>query len=308
MYEAQRLQASRAELVERISRAMHDDGVIEPIKGLHLARQSEPKQKFHAVMAPSFCVIAQGSKEVRVGDDCYEYDPLHYLISTLALPRVSQVLKASRRYPYLSIRLELDPQLVSAVMLEAGADAPVTSPTVLDARAMEVNRLDANLLDALVRLLRLLDEPTEAPILLPMVTREIVYRLLRSDQGARLRHLTITAGHATVVAQAIQHIQQGFDQPLRVEQLARQLGMSASSFHAHFKAVTGLSPLQYQKQLRLQEARRLLLSDQLDATRVAHQLGFHDSAHFSREYKSVFGIPPMRDIQRLRGVEVMVDR
>ncbi len=303
--DTQRLQASQAELVERLTRVMHTDSVIEPIKGLHLARQSVPRQKLHAMLGPSFCVIAQGSKAVHVGNDCYQYDPLHYLISTLALPRMSEVLKASAKLPYLSIRLELDPQLVSSVLVEAGDALPVRKS--MEVRAIDVNRLDANLLDAIVRLIRLLDESSEAPMLMPMITREIVYRLLRSDQGERLRHLMVNAGSPPVVARAIQHIRQHFDQPLRIEVLTKQLGMSASSFHYHFKAVTGLSPLQYQKQLRLQEARRLLLSEHLDATRVAHQVGYHDGAHFSREYKSVFGIPPIRDVQRLRGIGVTVE-
>ncbi len=297
-WEAQRLQASREELVERIARAIREDGVIQPLKGLHLARQSVPLEKLHSVVEPSFCVIAQGSKEVLLGDNRYQYDPFNYLLATLELPRVSQVLEASRERPYLSLRLELDPQLVSSVMVEAGHYMPPRKPA--DVRAIAVSPLDANLLDAAVRLVRLLDVPDDASILMPMIVREIIYRLLRGDQGGRLRHLTVMGGYTPAIARAVQRIRQDFDQPLRIEQLARDLGMSVSGFHYHFKAVTAMSPLQFQKQLRLQEARRLMLSENLDATSVAYRVGYNDASHFNREYKSIFGVPPMRDVQQLR--------
>lgn len=243
-------------------------------------------------------MIAQGSKEVLLGEYRYQYDPFHYLLTTLELPRVSQVLEASREHPYLSFRLTLDPQLVSSVIVEAGH--LVSPQSAADKRAIDVSPLDANLLEAVVRLVRLVDTPTEAPILMPMITREIIYRLLMGDQGDRLRHLTVMGGYTPVIARAVQRICKDFDQPLRIEQLAQELGMSISGFHYHFKAVTAMSPLQFQKQLRLQEARRLMLSENLDATSAAHQVGYNDAAHFSREYKSLFGDPPMRDVQRLR--------
>jgi AraC-like DNA-binding protein len=169
-------------------------------------------------------------------------------------------------------------------------------------RAIDVSPLDMNLLDAVVRLARLLDSPAEAPILMPIITREIIYRLLIGAQGGRLRHLAILGGYTPDIARAIQRLRQDFDQPLRVEQLARNLGMSVSGFHHHFKAVTAMSPLQFQKQLRLQEARRLMLGEDLDATSAAYRVGYNDASHFNREYKSVFGVPPMRDVQRLREV------
>jgi AraC-like DNA-binding protein len=300
--EAQRLQASREELVERIARTIREDGAVELFKGLELARVSAPGQKIHSVLEPSFCVIAQGSKEVLLGGNRYQYDPSNYLLATLELPRASQVLEASKERPYLSLRLDLDPQLVSSVMVEAG-HIP-SSRNGADVRAINVSPLDANLLDAVVRLVRLQDSPAEAPILMPMIIREIIYRLLRGDQGARLRHLTVMGGYTPVIARAVQRIRQDFDQTLRIEQLARELGMSVSGFHYHFKAATAMSPLQYQKQLRLQEARRLMLSENLDATSAAYRVGYSDAAHFSREYKSIFGNPPLRDVQRLRDAQM----
>lgn len=295
--EAQWILSNREELVDRIARAIREDGVIQPLRGLHLARLSAPLERVHSVLEPSFCVIAQGSKEVFLGSTRYQYDPFHYLLTTIELPRASQVLEASRERPYLSFRLELDPALVSAVMVEAGHTAP---PRHADARAVAVSPLDVNLLDAVVRLVRLVDSPDEAPVLMPLITREIIYRLLMSNQGGRLCHLTVSGSYMPDIARAIQRLRQEFDQPVRIEELAQELGMSVSSFHHHFKAVTAMSPLQFQKQLRLQEARRLMLSENLDAASAAYRVGYNDASHFNREYKSLFGVPPMRDVQRLR--------
>lgn len=295
--EAQLMQAHREELVERIGLALREDGAIQPLSGLHLSRSSVSLKPLHSVVEPSVCVVAQGSKEVLLGGSRYRYDPSHYLLSTIELPRVSQVLEASRERPYLSLRLELAPALVSSVMVEAGYSSPKSSAHV---RAIDVSPLDGNLLDAFVRLARLLDAPAEACVLLPLITREIIYRLLIGEQGSRLRHLALQGGYAPDIARAVGRLRQDFDQPLRIEEMAQESGMSVSGFHHHFKAVTALSPLQFQKRLRLQEARRLMLGEDLDAASAAYRVGYHDASHFNREYKSLFGIPPMRDVQRLR--------
>jgi AraC-like DNA-binding protein len=295
--EVQRVQANREELVERIGRAIPKDGTVQPLLGLHLARASLPLKPVHSVVEPSVCVIAQGSKEVLLGDSRYRYDPSQYLLATVELPRVSQVLEASPERPYLSLRLELAPTLVGEVMVESGQTSP---PGPADVRAIAVSPLDTNLLDAFVRLTRLLDAPTEAAVLLPLITREIIYRLLMGEQGGRLRHLAILGGYTPNIARTIQRLRQDFDQPLRIEQMARDLGMSVSGLRHHFKAVTALSPSQFQKQLRLQEARRLMLGEDLDAASVAYRVGYRDASHFTREYKSLFGLPPMHDVQRLR--------
>jgi AraC-like DNA-binding protein len=295
--EAQQVQAHREELVERIARAMCEDGTAQPLQGLYLSRSSLPLKPLHSVLEPSLCVIAQGSKEVLLGDSRYRYDPSHYLLATVELPRVSQVLEASQERPYLSLRLELAPALVGSVMVEAGYSSPRDHA---DMRAIDVSPLDVNLLDAVVRLVRLLDSPAEAPVLMPLITREIIYRLLVGEQGGRLRHLAILGGYTPYIARAVGRLRQDFDQPLRIEDIARELGMSVSGFHHHFKSVTAMSPLQFQKQLRLQEARRLMLGEDLDAASAAYRVGYHDASHFNREYKSLFGVPPMRDVQRLR--------
>jgi AraC-like DNA-binding protein len=292
-----RMQTNREELIERIGQVMSTDGGKEFLPGLHLARASFPLKPLHSVLEPSLCIIAQGSKEVLLGESRYQYDPAHYLLATVELPRVSQVLEASQKRPYLSLRLALDPNLVSAVLVEAGYTA---SRDAAPMRAIDVNPLDARLLDAVVRLVRLLDDPDEAAILQPLIMREIIYRLLKGEQGNRLRHLAMQEGYTSDITTAIARLRQDFDQPLRIEVLAQELGMSVSSFHHHFKAVTALSPLQFQKHLRLQEARRLMLVEDLDAASTAYRVGYQDASHFNREYKSFFGVPPIRDVQRLR--------
>ena len=295
--EAQRMQANREELVERIMQAVPEDGPSQPLEGIHLYRSCLPLDQVHSIVKPSFCVIAQGSKEVLLGGSRYRYDSSHYMIYTVELPRVSQILEASKARPYLSFRLELNPALVGLVMVESGHTSP---PDHADVRAIDVSALDVNLQDAILRLVRLLDSPAEAPVLLPLITREIIYRLLIGHQGARLRHLAILGGYTPIITRAVERLRREFDQNLRIEDLARELGMSVSGLHHHFKAVTTMSPLQFQKQLRLQEARRLMLGDGLDAASAAYRVGYHDASHFNREYKSLFGVPPMRDVQRLR--------
>jgi AraC-like DNA-binding protein len=182
-------------------------------------------------------------------------------------------------------------------MVEAGYPTPRGHA---DVRAIDVSPLDARLLDAVVRLVRLLDSPADARFLTLPVTREIVYRLLMGEQGGRLRHLAIQGGYTSHIARAVERLRRDFDQPLHIESLAQELGMSVSGFHHHFKAVTAMSPLQFQKRLRLQEARRLMLGEGLEAASAASRVGYHDASHFNREYKSLFGVPPMRDVQRLR--------
>jgi AraC-like DNA-binding protein len=169
-------------------------------------------------------------------------------------------------------------------------------------RAINVGSLHADLLDAVVRLIRLLDTPAEAPFLVPLTTREIIYRLWLGEQSDRRRHIAVPGGYTSPIARAIERLRKDFDKPLRIDDIARELGMSVSGFHHHFKAVTAMSPLQFQKQMRLQEARRLMLGEGLDAARAAYRVGYHDAAYFNREYKSLFGLPPMRDVEWLREV------
>lgn len=293
-----RMDADREELAARIAAAQPREGRVDVQPGLVFNRLSSPSEPVHGVTEPSFCVIAQGSKVVLLGDDRFRYDPAHYLITTMGLPAVSQVIEASPRQPYLSLRLTLDPAIITSVMVESAAGVPSRGGNT--DKAVDVSPLDANLLDATLRLARLTDSPAEYRALAPLVIREIVYRLLTGAQGNRLRHLATLGGHTHRMARAVDRLRNDFDKPLRIEAIARDLGMSPSGFHAHFKAVTAMSPLQFQKQLRLQEARRLMLSENLDAAQAGYRVGYDDASHFSREYKRHFGDPPMRDVERLR--------
>lgn len=292
-----RMQANCEEMIERIMRAVPADGHIQPFEGLFLFRSSIPRVMIHTLAEPAFCVIAQGSKEIMLGDSIYRYDPFHYLISTVELPRFSQVLDASWERPYLSFRLDFDPALVESVLREGGSSLPRRP---LDTRATDVCPLDLNLQDAVLRLIRLLDSPSEAPAFMPLITREIILRLLMGNQRDRLRHLAFQDSNTPHIAKAVEKLRRDFDQPLRIEDLARELGMSVSGLHHHFKAVTELSPLQYQKQIRLQEARRLMLSESLEAQNAAYRVGYNNASQFSRDYKKLFGNSPMSDIQMLR--------
>lgn len=232
-----------------------------------------------------------------LGGHRYQYDPYSYLLSTAELPIVSRVLAASQEQPYLGLRIIINPAVIGSVMVEMGQLPPRSQAP---ARAIEVSPLDVTLLDAVVRLARLLDSPTEARLLLSLISREIIYRLLAGEQGHRLRQMTILGGHTHRIAQAVEKICREFNQPLYVEEIARGIGMSVSGFHYHFKSVTAMSPLQFQKQLRLQEARRLMIGEALDATTAGFRVGYDDTSHFNRDYKRLFGVPPMRDVERLR--------
>ncbi|MEW6125609.1 MAG: AraC family transcriptional regulator [Acidobacteriota bacterium] len=291
------MQSNREELVERMARVLPDDKVLEVFPGFFLARSSQPTEMLHSVFEPAFCVIAQGSKEVLLGEEVFRYDSGHYLISTVDLPIVSQVVEASEERPYLSFRLNLEAALVASLMMESGIETKKSDASV---KAMDVSSIDANLLDAVLRLIRLLDTPDEMQMLAPLIIREMVYRLLRGEQGARLTHLVASVGDTQRISKAIGHLRENFDQPLKIENIAREFGMSVSGFHHHFKSVTAMSPLQFQKQLRLQEARRLMLGEDLDAASAGFRVGYEDPSYFSRDYKKLFGAPPLRDIARLR--------
>lgn len=282
-----------------MQRLLPSDQLREVLDGVWLRRVSTPTELSSGSSHPSFCVIAHGSKEIWVGERCLRYDPEHYLISTASLPVSTRIVEASEEQPFLNLVMRLDPSLVSSVMVEAGRLAARGHVTE---SALAVSPLDGELLDASIRLVRLAQAPADdARVLAPLIKREIVYRLLVGHQGERLRHLTTIGGPEQPISRAIDQLRRNFDRPMRIDELAREIGMSPSAFHQHFRQVTAMSPLQFQKQLRLQEARRLMLGEQLDATSAAFRVGYDDAAHFSREYKRLFGAPPMRDVQRLRG-------
>lgn len=292
------MQSNREELIDRIQRALPEDGALDVLQNFRLARSSKPTEPVRAVYQPAFCFVAQGRKHALLGEEVFRYDPGNYLIFTVDLPLTFQVEEASQEKPYLGLRLNLDPSLVASVLMEAGIETKKGDASL---KAMDVSPTDANLFDALVRLVRLVDAPNEQEVLAPLIIREIVFRLLMGGQGARLGHLLTAGAETRRISKAILHMRENFAQPLRMEDIAHDLGMSVSGFHHHFKSVTAMSPLQFQKQIRLQEARRLMLGEDLDAASAGFRVGYEDPSYFSREYKKLFGAPPQRDIARLRG-------
>jgi AraC-like DNA-binding protein len=289
--------APRRELVYLLTRLTGtlEGSMSTAVPGLHLHRITQPGAPRHALQLPIFGVIAQGSKRLLVGDQVYDYDPLHYLVSSVDLPVSGKVAVGSPTEPYLGLRLDLDVQAIDALIRDV--DPPPSAQTEA-ARGLYVNPLNDALLDGVLRLLRLLETPVDIPVLAPMVKREILYRLLMNGQGAVLRQLVQKDSHTQRIARAIRLLREHYVRPLRVDELARHAHMSASSFHHHFKAVTAMSPLQFQKHLRLQEARRLMFTSDADVAVVAHQVGYESPSQFSREYSRLFGSAPLRDKRR----------
>jgi AraC-like DNA-binding protein len=291
------LDSARRELVGLLDRLTSEqEGTMETaVPGLGVHRLMRPGGPRHLIQTPAFCVIAQGSKHLMVADELYSYDPLHYLVSSIDLPVVAQVTAANATEPYLGLRLDVDVEEIGELIRNNALPPPTPSYA---SRGLYVNPLDSTMLDAVLRLLRLLDTPDDIPILAPLIKREILYRLLMNGQGARLRQIALQDSQTQRIAKAIQLLRENFAQPLRVDVMARGVHMSVSSLHRHFKAVTAMSPLQYQKQLRLQEARRLLFMGGADVAVAAHLVGYESASQFSREYSRLFGAPPLRDKRR----------
>jgi AraC-like DNA-binding protein len=257
------------------------------IPRLTLSRPTATAALAPGLVTPLLCVLASGSKRLVLGRDEYRYDADNYLIASADIPVRGQVMVA----PCLGLKLAIEPAVVADVLLSLPRLQTV-QPTPL---ALAVNHLDADLTDALERLLRLLDRPTDIPVLAGQIEREIVYRLLCSAQGEMLRQLALPTSNISQISRAIGIIRARYDEKLRVEELARTAGMSATTFHRHFRAVTAMSPLQFQKRIRLYEARRMLLSHDVDATNVSLDVGYVSASQFNREYRRLFGKPPGRD-------------
>lgn len=291
------IQTHREELVARMKRAVPDDGTLEPFSGFRISRSSKLVESVHSVYQPAFCFVVQGRKKALLGGEVFQYDPGKYLIFTVDLPVIFQIEEASVENPYLGFVVHLDSAQVAEVLIEAGIELKKSNAGT---KAIDVAVVDVYLLDAVVRLVRLLESPNDHKVLAPLITKEIIYRLITGGQGARLGHLLASAGDTRRISKAIGHLRDHFDEPLRIENIARQLGMSVSGFHHHFKSVTAMSPLQFQKQIRLQEARRLMLGEDLDAANAGFRVGYEDPAYFSRDYKKLFGAPPQRDIANIR--------
>jgi AraC-like DNA-binding protein len=296
----------RAELAALIERHTGSDGAQQTaIPRLMFARASCSQHPVHAVCEPAFCVLAQGSKRVLLGDEVYVYDSGRYLIVAQNLPVSGQVIDASPEAPYLGLRLDFDVKDIAALALtmKLGEAAPPRG-TSNSQRGLCTGELSTALLEPLLRLVRLLDTPEDVPALAPLICRELLYRLLKLPEGWRMAQMAIVDSHSQRIAKAIGVLTQRFQQPLRVEDLADEIHMSVSSLHQHFKAVTAMSPLQFQKQLRLQEARRIMIGEQVDAATAGHRVGYESQSQFNREYSRFFGSPPARDVKRLRELQI----
>lgn len=294
------MEFQRAELAAIIDRYSPRDGTSQSvIAPLFLVRQDRPVHSFPTLAQPALCILAQGSKEVQLADESYTYDPLNYLVLSVAMPVRGKIVTASEEKPNLSLRLDIDPSEINALIAEAGPMGVPVRPRPSE-RGLYTDKIDAPLLDAVLRLARLLDTPKDIPMLAPLIRREILYRLLRGTQGYRLYESAISNCQTHRVTQAIKWLNSNYEQPLRIDDMARDVNLSVSTLHHRFKAVTGISPLQYQKQLRLQEARRLMLNEGLEAAAAGYRVGYESPSQFSREYSRLFGAPPLRDLARLR--------
>lgn len=282
-----------------LARTPHDGTFELPIPGLSVMRASRThKELMHGVHRAALCIVAQGSKRLFLGQEAFDYDGSRMLVSTVDVPVSAQITKASPSEPFLCLKLELDPQRIAALVMKVYPDG---LPQAEKTTAIYLSQAEPNILDASVRLLALLAQPEDTELLASLVQDEILIRLLRSPMGGRVAQIGQDESRLQRVAKAVSWVQAHFDQPLDVERLAGLVHMSVSTFHQHFKSVTSMSPLQYQKLLRLQEARRLMLSKTMDAGMAARQVGYLSVSQFSREYGRYFGNPPTKDVAQLRG-------
>lgn len=265
------------------------------IPGLHIAWFTAPTKLSSVIYDPCLCIIAQGAKELVLADESYRLDAGQFLLVSVDLPVDARVVEASPDIPYVGIRISLDSKVIGELL----ADGSAISPTGPPERGMAIHPLDPRLLDAVARLIELLDTPQDIGPLAPLILREITHRVLTGPQGFRLRQIAMSGAPSYRIARAIRWLRDHFADTLKVEMLAQEVGLSTSSFHLHFKNVTAMSPLQYQKRLRLQTARSLMLAERLDAADAALRVGYESPSQFSREYRRMFGAPPRQDVDAM---------
>ncbi|CAI2326506.1 AraC family transcriptional regulator [Vibrio parahaemolyticus] len=268
-----------------------------PISGLRFSRWTTPTPPTSYTHNPSICLIAQGRKRVLLGEESFIYDANHFLISSVDLPIIANIIEASEEQPYLGLIMELDLTEISQLIVDSELAFAQSKEAQ---KGIAVGELSESLLDAFVRLAELLDEGQNIKILAPIIKREIFYRLLMSEQGTRLHQIVTAGSHSHQIAKAIDWLKNNFVKPLSVGDLASYTGMSKSSFYTHFRSMTSMTPLQFQKKLRLSEARRLMLTENLDAMAATFKVGYESPSQFSREYSRLFGAPPSKDIKSLR--------
>ncbi|TCV96443.1 AraC family transcriptional regulator [Luteibacter rhizovicinus] len=289
------MSAELSSIIARFAPADGDHATVMPLLTLH--RYSQIGDLSCGMSRPSLIIAAQGAKRIIAAGEDYDYDVRHCLISSIDLPVMSRITDASVTQPYLCMAMSLDLKQVAALMADMGRPRSESSPI---GRTIAVGKLSRRLLDSALRLARLLDHPDEIHVLAPLLEREILFLLLCGEHGRRLGQMAAGESGGSKVARAIDWLKNHYDKPLSIDALSQQLNMSVSSLHHHFKDVTSMSPLQYQKQLRLHEARRMLLGSDGDVGTVASRVGYDSPSQFSREYSRLFGAPPLRDISRIR--------
>ncbi|HEY3028986.1 MAG TPA: AraC family transcriptional regulator [Bradyrhizobium sp.] len=288
-----------AEIRALIARHVGPGGRSTPLPGLRLVATAAPTQPVNSVYEPALAVIAQGAKRAMLGERVFNYGAGQYLIVSVDLPVISRVIEASGKQPYLGVAITLDPAAIARLLLETTAGERIPADPD-DALGLGVSDAPPELLDAVLRLLRLLDRPEDVSVLKPMIEREILWRLIGGAQGTLVRQIGLADSALCHIRRAITLIRTRYAEPLRVEELAAVAGMSAASFYRHFKAVTAASPLQYQKQIRLLEARARLIAGPQNVAAIGFDVGYESPSQFSREYSRLFGAPPAKDLARLR--------
>lgn len=278
------------------SRTQGNEDRDTAIPNLSFFRREQGTEPCACMVEPSVVLVVQGAKQMLVGDQSYPYDASHFLLNSVDLPASSQVLDASAEQPCLGLVLRLDLRIMAELIAQGGLAAPQNKG---HHHGMALGTVTPELHAAFGRLLSLLDEPEHIAILSPLIQREIQYRLLMSDQAARLWQILVTGSYSQRIARAIDWLKTHYTEPLRIDELAARIQMSPSSLHHHFRQLTAMSPLQYVKWLRLNEARRLMLNEKLDAATAAFRVGYESPSQFSREYGRLFGLPPKRDISQL---------
>ncbi len=281
--------------------AKKDGATATEIPRVHTLRSTQPTEPIHILHQPAVCFVAQGRKQTLLADEVYFYEPPQFLIVSVDLPIVGQVVEASEDRPYLCLRLDLDPAVISEVITEV---PPSALRSAAPARGIDISTAPAELLDAVVRLVSLLDSERDSDrkVLAPLIEREILYRLLMGDQAVRLQQIAYAESKLSQIGKAVAMIKSNYSRLIRVDDVAAHVNMSVSSFHQHFRTVTSMSPLQYQKQIRLQEARKLMLAKSLDAATAGFMVGYESPSQFSREYSRLFGLSPRRDVDKLRNL------
>ncbi|MBB2688667.1 AraC family transcriptional regulator [Rhizobium sophoriradicis] len=287
------------EIVDIVMRFAPGDGEFSTaIANLHVSRRSKPSDPFHSSYRPCFAFVLQGAKSLQLGTERISYGTGDYLLTSLDLPVAWRVTEASPEVPHLCLGLAIDSEKLLELL--SRIDIPRPAADTDGQRGMVVNVAPPELMDAAVRLLRLLDRPGDIPAMAPLIEQEILYRVLTGPHGARLINIATSDSHSNRIARAVAWLKENFARPLRIEDLAERVNMSVSSFHHHFKSVTAMTPVQYQKQLRLHEARRLMLVERLDAGTAGHRVGYQSPSQFSREYSRLYGASPARDIDGVR--------